>query len=158
MGFLLSRDTELTSSTNNLVMNSGETDKVYTFDTGYRITTVRHNGTSVPTAAYATNEDGVPITGGVDPGLWWRWCIVAWEYCQRCGSYIPNQIRYSYASPQRFLCLCQCFFQCPVIIYYHPARSRYSSSLSWLANIRSTCASEYPLDAFRRALRFSSVV
>ena len=46
----------------NLVMNSGETDKVYTFDTGYRTTNSTANGTSVPTgAAMLRMKYGVPI-------------------------------------------------------------------------------------------------
>ena len=65
----------------NLVMNSGETDKVYTFDTGYRTTNSTaqwHIGSDW--GGYATNEVWRTNHGGVDLGYGGDGAIVAWEY------------------------------------------------------------------------------
>ena len=65
----------------NLVMNSGETDKVYTFDAGYRTTNSTaqwHIGSDW--GGYATNEVWCTNHGGVDLGYGGDGAIVAWEY------------------------------------------------------------------------------
>lgn len=65
----------------NLVMNSGETDKVYTFDTGYRTTNSTaqwHIGSDW--GGYTTNEVWRTNHGGVDLGYGGDGAIVAWEY------------------------------------------------------------------------------
>lgn len=65
----------------NLVMNSGETDKVYTCDKGYRITNSTaqwHIGADW--GGYADNDIWRKTTGGIDLGYGGDGAIVAWEY------------------------------------------------------------------------------
>lgn len=65
----------------NLTMNSGEADKVYTFDTGYRTTNSTaqwHIGTDW--GEYPSNEAWRTNHGGTDLGYGGDGAIVAWEY------------------------------------------------------------------------------
>lgn len=65
----------------NLVMNGGEPDKVYTFDAGYRTTNSTaqwHIGSDW--GGYADKEIWRAKTGGVDLGYGGDGAIVAWEY------------------------------------------------------------------------------
>ncbi len=65
----------------NLVMNAGETDKVYTCDAGYRITNSTaqwHIGSDW--GGYADKDVWRQQTGGVDLGYGGDGAIVVWEY------------------------------------------------------------------------------
>ena len=65
----------------NLIMNNGEPDKVYTCDTGYRITNSTaqwHIGSDW--GGYADNEAWRTGHGGIDLGYGGDGAIVAWEY------------------------------------------------------------------------------
>lgn len=70
----------------NLIMNSGETNKVYTCDAGYRITNSTaqwHIGSDW--GGYADNQTWREKTGGIDLGYGGDGAIVTWEYLPKEG-------------------------------------------------------------------------
>ena len=70
----------------NLIMNSGESDKVYTCDTGYRITNSTaqwHIGSDW--GGYSTESDWETNHGGKALGYGGDGAVVAWEYLPKDG-------------------------------------------------------------------------